>query len=188
MRNAESWDPIVQALGYDNEKAMLEDFYEAQGMSIGELAERIGYSRGIIIHHLIAAGIKLRGRGGPNRKVTSKLAGIKDEEFVDIQALASKLDMHHSTVYKEARRRGLCISVLSLQRQSLIDTPPEEATNSVSPNTATAPMPRVELTLSGIEEELLREISSSSTTAPTKPPDGTPNNTSNSPGSSDPTS
>lgn len=161
MRSAESWEPIVQALGYESEKAMLEDFYVAQAMSVADLAQRLGYSRGIVIQHLEAAGITLRGRGGPNRKVSSKLTSVKDEDFVDIPALASKLGMHHSTVYKEARRRGLCISALSLPQQPSTDTPVEAPTSSVSRSTATEPTPPAELTLSGILEELERETPSS---------------------------
>lgn len=157
MRSAESWEPIVQALGYENERAMLEDCYVAQGMSIADLAHRLGYSRGIVIAHLEAAGIKLRGRGGPNRKVTSKLAKVPDEDFANIPELAARLQMHHSTVYKEARRRGLCISALSLPQVPSTDTVEEADTSSASPNTATARPQRSEPTLSGILEELERE-------------------------------
>lgn len=161
MRSAESWQPIVEALGYADERAMLEDLYVAQAMSIADLAARLGYSRGIIIQHITDAGIPLRSRGGPNRKVTSKLAEIKDEEFADIAGLAERLDMHHSTVYKEAKRRGLCISALSLQRALSNATEEEADTSSVSPSTATAPPPKNELTLSGILDELERETPSS---------------------------
>lgn len=154
MRNAESWEPIVQALGYDSEKAMLEDFYTAQGMSIGDLSKRLGYSRGIVIQHLTTAGIKLRKRGGPNRKVSSKLSSIPDEEFADVHQLSAKLDMHYSTVYKEARRRGLCISALSLQHPRSTVTEVDPDTNSVSRSTVMEPTREVELTLSGILDEL----------------------------------
>lgn len=173
MRSAESWLPIVEALGYADETTMLIDLYEVQKMSVEDLAKRLGYSRGIIRQHLKACNITLRPRGGANRKVTSKLHDVPDERFADIRELANDLGMHYSTVYKEARRRGICISALSPQPDSSTDTEDETTTNSVSPNSPKAPTPPVEPTLSGIEEELLRETSSSSTTAPTNRPDGT---------------
>lgn len=174
MRSAESWQPIVEALGYPDEKAMLEDLYVAQGMSIAELASRLGFSRGIVIQHLTTQNIKLRGRGGPNRKVTSRLSEIKDEEFVNVHALAEKLGMHYSTVYKEARRRGLCISVLSLQQAHLTDTEDAPPTSSALPSSAMEPTREVELTLSGILQELEPETPSSSTMEPTRLQSSTP--------------
>ena len=183
MRSEESWQAICVTLGFPDEASMLAALYET--MSIAEIAKKLGYSKGIVERRIARAGIKKRPRGGPNRHVTSELHGIPDEEFADVHALASKLGLHYSTVYKEARRRGLCISVLLHQQQSLNATQEEATTSSVShslPDTLTPPR---ELTLSGIEEELLREMSSFSTTEPTSGPATTPKSICDSPESCD---
>lgn len=177
MRNAESWEPIVKALGFVDEKAMLTDLYIDSAMSIAEIAKRIGFSKGIIKQHLEAAGITLRERGGPNRRVTSRLADVPDVEFVDVHGLAERLGMHYSTVYKEARRRGICISALSLPPESLTDMEDVPLPNYVSRSTRTEVTPTAEHTLSGILEELEAETPSSSTTEPTSPQDGSPSDT-----------
>lgn len=159
MREADDWKPIYTALGFQDEYSMLVDLYITHEMSIGEISKRLGFSTGVVRRKLVQHKIERRGRGGPNRHITSKLADVPDEKFGDPVALAKELGMHYSSIYKEARRRGLCISALSPQPESSTDTPQEVSTISYSPSTPQ----RMQLTLSGIEEELLRESGSSST-------------------------
>lgn len=185
MRENEDWAPIVKVLGYESEVAMLTDLYTTHGMSIGDIAKRLGFSRGVICRRLLRAGIAMRGRGGPNRHVTSRLCDIPNESFADIVKLAEELQMHHSTVYKEAKRRGLCISAQSHRRRNSTDTQVEVPISSVLHSLPRVAPPPSELTLSGIEEELLREMSSSSTVEGMKDTPPTLKSTSDSPSSCD---
>lgn len=165
MREMESLKPIVETLGYVDEKAMLIDLYEVQGFSIDDLAKKLGYSHSMLRRRLVKAGIKLRTRGGNNSREQSVLRGLPDDKFADVNALAVELNMHYSTIYKEKRKRGLvCTSVPSPQPESSTDTPVEAATSSVSPTSPT----EIEDTLNGIETELRRETASYSTMEPTR--------------------
>lgn len=168
MREAESWEPIVKALGYEDEAAMLRDLYLGQRMSLKELAKKLGYSFNVVRRHLQAVGIDMRKQGGINRHVSEKLLKVPDEAFADIHALARELNMHHSTIWKEKRRRGLvCTSVRSPQQANSTDMPDVPTTTSSS-RSSVLPLDLDEDILSGIEEELRREIQSSSIAEPTK--------------------
>lgn len=163
MRIADDWTPLVETLGYKDEHTMLEDLYHVQGMSVHELAHKFGYSFNVIRRHLAHAQIEPRRRGGPNRQVTKRLREEPDEAFNDVEALAKKLNMHHSTIWKEKRRRGIqCISVRSALRQNSIYSAP--ATTNISSSHSTA-SERVEQSLedilSGIRADAKLEITSS---------------------------
>lgn len=59
---------IVRRMGYRNEREMFDDLYDRGGLSIREIASRIGRSYTAIKYRLTVNGFGLRDRGGPNRR------------------------------------------------------------------------------------------------------------------------
>ena len=59
---------LMLALGYRNERAMLEEWYERSGLSIRRIGELLGRSYTDVKYRLRINGIPLRGRGGPNHQ------------------------------------------------------------------------------------------------------------------------
>ena len=109
----ESWDPIVKTLGYENEKAMLEDLYVKQNLSIGMLVKKLGYSQNNLRRRLALHKIPIRKRGGVNFQ---KISNLSDEQLGgDTKTLAVQFDVHPSTIWKERRKRNLCTSASSPQ-------------------------------------------------------------------------
>lgn len=103
----QSWNREANTLGYESERAMLTEWYEAKGFSIAQISEILGYAQGSVRKRLVAFGITLRKPGGPNNLGKRKLRGVKDEELstVKAEALAVQYDVHVGTVFKEKRLR-----------------------------------------------------------------------------------
>lgn len=101
----ESWEPIAKTLGYPDEKSMLVDLYEKEGLSITDLAKKLGYARNSVRRRLLEYGIKPRSRGGLNNLGMSKLRDVSDEDLKHARMTAKKHGVCVSTVFKEAKRR-----------------------------------------------------------------------------------
>lgn len=155
------WNIVFEALGYASEKAMLEDLYTKQGMSVNELSEHLGYSRNSIRLRLVDHRIKLRSRGGPNYK--GKLHLASDVDLEDTKLAAVKFDVHLSAVHKERKRRGW-ISPQSAQQTTSINSSKEEENTSSSDSSASQ-IPTTSRPTSSSESE---EISLSSIMGLTK--------------------
>lgn len=163
---AENWDPIASTLGYKNSKDMLIDLYVNQHFSIEDLAKRLGYSKNNLRRRLLMLGIQLRSRGGKNNLGKNVLKDVPDAEFQHPREVANKYNVHISTVFSEKRRRGLqsCDLSQSSPPPILNDSAEGETNTSCLPMNSSEEVSTPTSTSVGGE----KEISSSSTTAPTK--------------------
>jgi transcriptional regulator of acetoin/glycerol metabolism len=107
------WVPVVQRLGYASEDAMWKDLYDAQRLSIAALAQRLGVSRNTIRHTLERRGVTLRGRGGANNNALDLTdAVIEEVRQHGVMAVAKRLEINYTTLYKRLRARGLSVADL----------------------------------------------------------------------------
>lgn len=102
-----SWNPEAQALGYENEKEMLQDLYEVNGFTIKEIARMLGFSFFNVRKRAMSWGIRMRTRGGPNNVGNRRLKGIPDAELFSKSpaVLAQEWGVHIATVFSEKRLR-----------------------------------------------------------------------------------
>lgn len=161
MAKKQEWTDTFGVLGYESEKAMLEDLYCNQGMSVTELSNRLGYARNSIRKRLIEHKIKMKPKGGANYK--GKLHLLSDAELEDVKTAAVQHNVHISAIHKERKRREWTSS------QSVppaINTSSSENEETTSSSDSSVSMMQ---DISNITEaELLQEITSSSTTEPMK--------------------
>lgn len=103
----ESWEPFAEALGYKDERDMLMRLYLNENYSIKEIAHILGPAPWSVRRRLVAHGIPLRSRGGPNKLGKRKLINIKDEDLftTDVTELAILHNCSESTVFAERRLR-----------------------------------------------------------------------------------
>jgi hypothetical protein len=66
------WEAYARRLGYPDERAMFKDLYERQGVSVIDLGDRLGFTRGTIARRLSLLGIVKRSRGGANNEFTQR--------------------------------------------------------------------------------------------------------------------
>ena len=68
----EDWEALSHRLGYSDERAMFLDLYEHQGISVIDLGERLGFTRGTIARRLGQLKITKRSRGGANNEFAQR--------------------------------------------------------------------------------------------------------------------
>jgi transposase-like protein len=107
------WNAIAQRLGYADENSMWRDLYDVKKKSIAALAGELGVSRNTIRHTIRARGIAVRGRGGANRNVLD----LTDEVIAEVKrdgvaAVAKRLGINFTTLYKRLRKHGVDIAEL----------------------------------------------------------------------------
>lgn len=66
QRFSEDWDSLSHKLGYANRRAMLEDLYCVQKLSLSQIGERLSCSGHCVGKNLACEGIERRQRGGFN--------------------------------------------------------------------------------------------------------------------------
>ena len=132
------WNIVFEALGYESEKAMLEDLYVKQGMSVNDLSRHLGYSRNSIRLRLVEHKIKTRSRGGANYK--GKLHLASDADLADIKLAAVKFDVHLSAVHKERKRRGWTLPQSAPHTTSTNSSEGEENTSSLDSSALATPI------------------------------------------------
>lgn len=100
------WSDILNTLGFESERSMLQELYVEQRLSINQLAQAIGFSAFAVRRRLIVNNIPLRARGGPNH-VKTKLSGVSDKILMSAnrKRLAIHYNVHPSTISAEKRRR-----------------------------------------------------------------------------------
>lgn len=116
--------PEALHLKYNTEEEMLRDLYEVKGISIGKIAEKLGYASYKIRKRMNALGIVIKPRGGPNH-IKRVLAHLTDEELASesIRSIAAKYAVNEQTVIFERRRRRRIATALkfSSQLQQMLD-------------------------------------------------------------------
>lgn len=131
-----SWETLALTLGYDSPLEMWTDLYVTRKLSIAQLSRKLDVSRNTVRDSIRRAGIKLKGRGGPNNRrliVTDEL--VEEIRRDGISTVAKRLEIDYTTLYKRLRNiRGLKIS--DLRRKA---TPPSDE------NQETASMPLASL-------------------------------------------
>lgn len=68
----EDWEAYAKRLGYPDERSMFVDLYENQGISVIQLGDRLGFTRGTIARRLALLGIVKRSRGGANNEFAQR--------------------------------------------------------------------------------------------------------------------
>lgn len=71
-RATDSWQDLVRKYGYATEKAMLEDLYENNRLSIRGIAKMLGLEFSNVKYRLRMYAIQPRDRGGPNHTSETK--------------------------------------------------------------------------------------------------------------------
>jgi transposase-like protein len=125
------WNVAAQQLGYENELALLTDYYIVRKLSVAEIAEKLDVSRHALRSTLCRLGIEIRGRGGPNNKKLAITDELVEEIRVDgIAAVAKKLGLSYTTVYKRLYHvRGLTVAKLAAMKPLgtvIVEVPPED--------------------------------------------------------------
>ncbi len=104
---AEDWGAIALYLGYKDEREMLIDMYEVQGLSCKQIAERVSMGQPTVLRRLRIAGIDRRPRGGAqsSQRQWARLH-MMDQRRVfgtGLSKLARQLKVSVSLVYKFKR-------------------------------------------------------------------------------------
>ncbi len=95
------WLDAANKLGYPSEHEMWSDLYLAQGLSVLQLAERLGVSRNTVREALSRHGITPRQRGGANnQKVFLTDEIIERVRVYGIAQVARELKVAYATLYK----------------------------------------------------------------------------------------
>ena len=84
----DDWDDIAVELGYSGTNEMWKELYER--FSLTQLSKRFAVGIPTIRQHLEAAGIEIRGRGGPNNQ--------KIRDLKQAQALVDQYGVIHASV------------------------------------------------------------------------------------------
>jgi transposase len=102
-----SWELTASQLGYGSELELWTDLYVTRGFSISELATKLDVSRNTIRTALERVKIDVRKQGGPNNQkfdVTDEI--IEEIRLNGIAAVAKRLDLSYTTVYKRVKIRA----------------------------------------------------------------------------------
>lgn len=116
------WDEFCSQLGYKNEGDMWKDLYITKDLSITDIARKLNVSRNVVRAALARTNIPPRKRGGPNNSrlvMTEEL--LEEVKKNGVMAVARRLGLDYSTLYKRLRLRG--ISVKSLRAPAPVETP-----------------------------------------------------------------
>lgn len=107
------WAPTAQRLGYTSELDMWTDLYCVRKLSISMLAVKLDVSRNTVRTSLERLNIEVRKQGGPNNLKLDVTDGLIDEiKREGIAAVAKRLELSYTTVYKRLRARGLKVADL----------------------------------------------------------------------------
>lgn len=111
-------DPIA---GYPTKRAMLEDLYVKEGLSIHATAKRVGVGPATIERWLRLLAIPKRGRGGDN---TTEIVGWRIHRLdprsvsgLPVRAIAWMVSASESRVWKFKRGREVVWSFVSSVQQ-----------------------------------------------------------------------
>lgn len=100
-----NWESTYTRLGYKSELEFWTDLYTTRGLSIAELATKLDVSRNTIRASLERAHIEIRKQGGPNnQKLEVSPAIVEEIEKDGIAAVAKRLDLSYTTVYKQLHK------------------------------------------------------------------------------------
>lgn len=103
----EEWNHLAQRVGFNDRRAMLDDWYNNQGFSLREIGKILKVHTNTVHRMMIQENIPRRGTGGPHNKGNHKLANISNEILFENRrdVLAEALECSPSTVYNERKRR-----------------------------------------------------------------------------------
>jgi transcriptional regulator of acetoin/glycerol metabolism len=119
------WEVLAQRLGYADEDAMWRDRYSEKKTSIAALSVSLGVSRNTIRQRLEAKNIDLRSRGGANNNSLDLTDEVIEEVRRDgVMAVAKRLEINYTTLYKRLRTKG--ITIADLRKPATVDHPPKE--------------------------------------------------------------
>lgn len=102
-----SWEEIARTHGYVNadtqgdERALLEDLYHTQGLSLEALTKKLKVSRNALRSALTRLEIPAKKRGGANNQkfaVTDAL--LERVKEIGVKATATELGVSYTTLYK----------------------------------------------------------------------------------------
>jgi transcriptional regulator of acetoin/glycerol metabolism len=107
------WTTIAKTLGYASDAAMWQDLYVTQRLSIDTLSTRLGVGRNTIRQTLKKHNVVIRGRGGANNNALD----LTDEVIEEVRkngvlAVAKRLEINYTTLYKRLRARGIAVADL----------------------------------------------------------------------------
>lgn len=117
------WQSVAKRLGYDSPTRMWEDLYLEKKLSISQIETKLDVSRNVVKEQLTKAGIASRSRGGPNNAkvvITDEL--IAEMKRDGIKAVASRLQLSYTTLYKRLRLRGISATSLRLPVSEAAET------------------------------------------------------------------
>lgn len=96
------WTGIARDLHYESPAEMWKDLYGKRGMSLITLSERFAVSQNSIRKALVASGVDIRSRGGPNNlkvPVTDEL--LQEVAEMGVLKTAEKHQVDPTTLYKK---------------------------------------------------------------------------------------
>lgn len=126
------WGALSKSLGYDSTDGMWKDLYLEKKLSIGQLSRKLDVSRNVVRLELSKAGIKARGRGGPNNSHVVLTEELLDEIRRDgLTATAKRLGLTYPALYMRLRKRGMSLTELR-QAASIIEVDREPSTGDVN--------------------------------------------------------
>jgi len=69
------WEKILRSFGYPTARKLLNDMYHKQGLTISQIAVRLGISVPSVIAIMREEHIPRRPRGGPNHRKSKRKLG-----------------------------------------------------------------------------------------------------------------
>jgi len=107
------WAVIAEKLRFASSDAMWKALYVEQRLSITKIAERFGVSRNTVRGELLKRGL-LRKQGGPNNVTGVELTSDLIDEIrrEGVLAVAKRLGINYTTLYKRLRKLGLSVTDL----------------------------------------------------------------------------
>ena len=107
------FEDAAKRLGYEDEEAMWKDLYVQKRQSITALAVQLDVSRNTIRSALLRFSLEVRGRGGANNtKTVVNDALIAEIRKDGVMAVAARLNVNYTTLYKRLRRAGVLVADL----------------------------------------------------------------------------
>lgn len=101
-----NWTPVSSALGFADELTMWKKYYEVDKMAIAEIASRLGVSHNAVRDRLVACGIELRKRGGPNHQKLEMTDEIRARcEAEGTKSVADSLGLSYTTLHKQLKKK-----------------------------------------------------------------------------------
>jgi AcrR family transcriptional regulator len=98
------WNAFAETIGYRDEEKMLRDMYYNHGLSLNEIADKLGVGKATIRGRMGMYDMQRRKRGGPNNQSLKRVAlhlmdqrRVRSESIVEV---AKAVSAHPSTVWK----------------------------------------------------------------------------------------